>query len=68
MHKYRTNFILLVVLMCFSLAGNTQDNGISLGKKEKTVALQDSLPIVVADTLAPVVDSLLVESKPPKTT
>lgn len=68
MHKYRTNFILWVVLMCISVAGKAQDDGISLGKKEKTIASQDSLPLVVADTLAPMLDSLPPETMPSKTT
>ncbi len=63
MHKYRTSFILLVVLMCFFVAGKAQDSGISLGKKEKTVVSQDSVSLVVSDTLAPVIDSLPPESK-----
>ncbi len=67
MHKYRTSLILMVALMCFSVAGKTQDKGISLGKKEKTVASQDSLPLVAADTLSPVLDSLPAQSKPTKT-
>ena len=67
MHKYRTNFILLVVLMCFFVAAKAQDSGISLGKKEKAIVPQDSVPLVVADTLAPVTDSISIEPKPPQT-
>ncbi len=68
MHKYRTSFILLVVLMCISVAGKAQNAGISLGKTKKTTTLQDSLPLGVLDTLSPVPDdSLSSEIKSTKT-
>jgi len=66
-HKYRTSLILMVVLMCFFVAGKAQDAGISLGKKEGEPVLRDSLPGMVADTLVPLADTLALQVEPQKT-
>ncbi len=65
LHKYYTNLLIISFFLCFSSMVKAQEEGkLILGKQNKVSVLQDSLPTDVAalaDTLAPVLDSLPVQ-------
>lgn len=68
LHNYYTNLLIISFFLCFSFAAKAQEEGkLILGKQNKVDAVQDSLPAgvaVLADTLAPVRDSLPMQPAP----